>query len=219
MSNLIRNTLKKFYKSHRIGTSVGKTLLWIWIRRDLPKIIGDLGIDLAGGSMGNKRFFVTKKYMSVDIDQNKLDLGNSKFSDALVKNCDIESFLNTEGINPDVLVCVQTMGTNERFQHDRTEKIIMQMYHFLKPGGSMLFNIGSNIQDFEKLKYKLSSYFNGKFESVDAYFYGALHETKKNSLNPIFRLFLAYLMNFIPPLRTFFGFKKRKLYFCCFKKR
>ena len=39
MSKFIRNTLKKFYKSHRIGTSVGKTLLWIWIRRDLPKII------------------------------------------------------------------------------------------------------------------------------------------------------------------------------------
>ena len=73
MSKMIKNTLKKIYKSHQ--TSVGKTLLWIWIRRDLQKIFGDLGIDLAGGSMGNKRF-ATKNYMSVDIDQTKLDLAN-----------------------------------------------------------------------------------------------------------------------------------------------
>ena len=218
MSKMIKNTLKKIYKSHRIGTSVGKTLLWIWIRRDLPKIFGDLGIDLAGGSMGNKRFFATKNYMSVDIDQTKLDLGKFKYPDALIKNCDIESFLNTQGINPDVLLCVQTMGTNELFNHDRTEKVITQMYHFLKPGGSMLFNIGSNTKDFEMLKYKLSNYLIDKFEFVDANFYGALHETKKKSLNPILRLTLAYVMNFIPPLRTLFGFRKRKLYFCCLKK-
>ena len=68
------------------------------------------------------------------------------------------------------------------------------------------------------LKYKLSNYLIDKFEFVDANFYGALHETKKKSLNPILRLTLAYVMNFIPPLRTLFGFRKRKLYFC-FKKK
>ena len=34
--------------------------------------------------------------MSVDIDQTKLDLGKFKYPDALIKNCDIESFLNTQ---------------------------------------------------------------------------------------------------------------------------
>ena len=64
-----------FYRSHRIGLSAGKTLLWIWVKSDLPKIRGEIGIDLAGGSMVNKRFFRTKKYICVDIDRNELELG------------------------------------------------------------------------------------------------------------------------------------------------
>ena len=56
------NLLKSFYRSHRFGGSAGKMLLWIWVRKDMPKIKGELGIDLAGGTMGNKHFFSTKKW-------------------------------------------------------------------------------------------------------------------------------------------------------------
>ncbi len=217
---MIKTILKKFYRSHRLGSSVGKTLLWIWLRRDLPKIKGDFGVDLAGGSMNNKRFFATKKYLSVDIDKKKLDLGKSQNFDALIEICDIETFLQTNNERPDVMLCVQTMGTNEYFEHDKTEKVIKLMYDHLKPNGSMLFNIGSyKIRDFIFFKKNLLSYFDGKFESVEAKFYGALHVTKKKSMNPLIRLFLAYIMDLFPPFRTFFGLRKRKLYFCCLKKK
>lgn len=215
---MTKNILKKFYRSHRIGTSVGKTLLWIWLRRDLPKIYGEIGIDLAGGSMGNKRFFVTQTYMSVDINQEKLDTGKSKNIDALIQNSDIETYLQNETKKADVLLCVQTMGTNEYFQHNKTEKVVKLMYHFLKPGGSMFFNIGSSVGDLDKLKTELFFYLRGKFEKVEFKSYGALHITKKNPLNPIIRLILAYLMDIVPPLRTFFGTRNRKVYFCCLKK-
>ena len=44
------NLIKSFYKSHRIGSTSAKTLLWIWIKKDLSKIKGDTGVDLAGSN-------------------------------------------------------------------------------------------------------------------------------------------------------------------------
>ena len=160
---MIKTILKKFYRSHRLGSSVGKTLLWIWLRRDLPKIKGDFGVDLAGGSMNNKRFFATKKYLSVDIDKKKLDLGKSQNFDALIEICDIETFLQTNNERPDVMLCVQTMGSNEYFEHDKTEKVIKLMYDHLKPNGSMLFNIGSYIV-YDVIKSWFSYFNQGVFQ-------------------------------------------------------
>ena len=54
----MKKNFKSFYRSHRIGLSAGKTLLWIWVKNDLPKINGEVGIDLAGGRMFNKRFLL-----------------------------------------------------------------------------------------------------------------------------------------------------------------
>ena len=53
--------LTLYSRSFRVGFSAGKTLLWIWVKKDLTKMKGDIGIDLAGGRMLNKRFFSTKK--------------------------------------------------------------------------------------------------------------------------------------------------------------
>ena len=38
---------------------------------------GDLGLDLAGGAMGNKHFFSTKKYVCVDINLKDLERGKT----------------------------------------------------------------------------------------------------------------------------------------------
>ena len=128
--------LKDFYKSHRVGASVGKTLLWIWVREDLPKMKGDLGVDLAGGSMLTKRFFSTKKYISVDIDKKKLDLGRGRNLDAGTLNIKIQDFLKDEKkAAPDVLVCLQTMGTNNFFEHEETVDTVDAMCKSLKVEG------------------------------------------------------------------------------------
>ena len=69
-----------------------------------------------------------------------------------------EYLKNDNQEKPDVLVCFQTMGTNEFFEHDESLDVIKSMYNFLKPGGSMIFNIVwlNNINDLEK---QLSSFF------------------------------------------------------------
>ena len=212
----MKKIIKYLIGSPRIGSSAGKTLLFIWIKNDLKNIKGELGIDLAGGSMLNKRFFSTDEYVCVDIDQSKLDKGKNENSDAISINSKIQDFMNNKDQNkPDVLLCVQTMGTNRFFEHEETLKVIKQMYYFLKPGGSMIFNVGSVNINLNHLENKIKEILNQKFKSVNIRTYGAFHITHKNLTHRFNRLILAYLMNFFLPLRTFFGFKKRKIYFAC----
>jgi SAM-dependent methyltransferase len=212
----VKKIIKYLIGSPRIGSSAGKTLLFIWIKNDLKNIKGELGIDLAGGSMLNKRFFSTDKYVCVDIDQSKLDKGKNENSDAISINSKIQDFMNNKDQNKaDVLLCVQTMGTNRFFEHEETLKVIKQMYYFLKPGGSMIFNVGSVNINLNHLENQIKEILNQKFKSVNIRTYGAFHITHKNLTHRFNRLILAYLMNFFLPLRTFFGFKKRKIYFAC----
>lgn len=212
----MKKIIKYLIGSPRIGSSAGKTLLFIWIKNDLKNIKGELGIDLAGGSMLNKRFFSTDEYVCVDIDQSKLDKGKNENSDAISINSKIQDFMNNKDQNkPDVLLCVQTMGTNRFFEHEETLKVIKQMYYFLKPGGSMIFNVGSVNINLNHLENQIKEILNQKFKSVNIRTYGAFHITHKNLTHRFNRLILAYLMNFFLPLRTFFGFKKRKIYFAC----
>ena len=208
--------LKDFYKSHRVGASVGKTLLWIWVREDLPQMKGDLGVDLAGGSMLTKRFFSTKKYISVDIDKKKLDLGRGRNLDAGTLNIKIQDFLKDEKkAAPDVLVCLQTMGTNKFFEHEETVDTVDAMCKSLKAGGGMVFNVGSKSVDLNAIEIRLSALLAGKFKSVKIKHYGAMHITQEKRLPGPVILILAYSMNAFPPLRTLFGFKRKKIYYCC----
>ena len=212
----MKSALKFFYKSHRIGASTGKTLLWIWVRNDLPKLTGDLGIDLAGGTMGNKRFFKTKEYICVDINQSKLDIGIANNPDAKIINSRIQDFLlNENQKKPNLLVCLQTMGTNSYFEHDETLNVIKLMYRSLKEGGNMVFNIGKESGDLNIIEKEINIFFKKKFKSIQSKSYGALHKTYQKPIPGFARLGLAYIMHLLPPLRTLFGSKKDKLYYCC----
>ena len=212
--------LKKFFSPIRIGTSIGKTLLFIWLKKDLSKISGNLGIDLAGGAMLNKRFFKTNSYICVDIDQGKLDNGKQENPDGVIVNEDINVYMKRNYQNkPDVLLCVQTIGTNIKFNHEETLKIIESMFNFLNQKGSMVFNIGLSSGDLKVIENKLKIFFEGKFEKVQSKFYGTLHSSSHLYVHPYLRFFLAYVMHIIPPLRTFFGLEKKKIYFFCKNKK
>lgn len=212
----MKQIIKNLLNSIRIGGSAGKTLLFIWVKNDLKNIQSKISVDLAGGSMLNKRFFSTDKYICVDIDQSKLDRGKIKNPDAIIVNSKIQNFMkdNYEK-NFDLLLCVQTMGTNEFFEHDETLKTIKQMYFLLKQGGSMVFNVGSYNTNLNQLENQINEFLNKKFETINIKTYGAFHNSSENEVHWFNRLFLAYLMNFFIPLRTLFGFRKRKIYIYC----
>ena len=211
--------IKNFLNSIRIGGSPGKTLLFMWIKNDLKNIQSQISVDLAGGSMENKRFFSTDKYICVDINQSKLDKGKKVNPDAIIINSKIQDFMKNDYQKKiDLLVCVQTMGTNMFFEHDETFQTIKQMYYFPKQEGSMIFNIGSYNTNLNLLENQINEFLNGKFQNISVKSYGAFHITLENDKNWFKRLFLAYLMNIFVPLRNLFGFRKNKLYFFCHNK-
>ena len=234
-------------KLFRISSTPGKTLLWLLLKKDLTSVKGDLGVDLAGGSMLNKCFFNTKKYVSVDINQIKLSEGMEKYPDAIAVNETIQNYLSKITKKPNLLVCVQTFGTNMFFEHQETFEVIKNMSKTLSFDGSMVFNVGSyGDVDLEELKNKLSPLLKGQFQNINFMFYGAMHNriklprwkftkdgivrVKKKTLNKIgvlkriknfirsiFIMGLAYTMYLFPPLMTSFG--KKKIYLYCFCSR
>jgi len=229
-------------KRFRVSPKPAKTLLWIWVKKDLASMKGKIGVDLASGSMLNKPFFVTKNYIAVDVNKVKLDEGLVKYPDATVFNTTINDYLNNpKNESPDVLVCLQTMGTNQFFEHDETFSTIENMYRALRPGGGMIVNIGDFGVDLIDMERRLSELLHSKFASVrlrayGAFDYGGLQprweqvdgkfarrvgggqrpkQTPIHALLARFALPIALLMHLVPPLRTGFGMRKSRLYYCC----
>ena len=216
----MKKILKHLYKSHRIGVTTSKTLLWLHVKKDLPKIKGELGIDLAGGSMMTKRFFSTDRYISVDIDQEKLDEGKKNNPNAEAINCKIQDFMKIyQKERPELLVCFQTFGINNIFQHEETQEVVKMMTNFLKPGGSMIFNAGEFSLNLDVLDKELTPFLNRNFKKVDKKFYGAwISNINKNIPGP-YQLILAYIMFMFPFLNRIFNIKQRYIYFCCKNKK
>jgi len=218
MLSAINKILKLMIGQIRIGVTACKTLVFLWLKRDLRSIEGELGIDLAGGSMLNKKFFITKKYICVDIDKQKLKRGSDNFPDALAINDKIENFIKTYNQEkPDLLMCIQTMGINNKFDHSHTLIVIKMIYDLLKPGGSMVFNIGSFGVNLSLIEKELNEFFKIKFKFIKIRSYGFMNKTIEKP-NSYLHFFLASLMNIFPPLRTCFGLNKTNIY-CCFKKK
>lgn len=212
----LKNLIITLLDNPRIGASAGKTLAYIWIRDDLKNIKSELGVDLGGGSMLNKKYFKTDKYICVDIDQSELNKGMIASPDATAINSRMQEYMkNNSEKKADLLLCIQTMGANSNFEHDETFEVIKQMYNFLKPGGSMIFNYGTKNMSSIHLENYISEFVNKKFQSIKIKKYGAFHETVEKPMHTVNRLLLANLMKKFSPLRTLFGFKKRKIYFIC----
>tara|TARA_B100000989_G_C19420426_1_gene418374 strand:+ start:404 stop:658 length:255 start_codon:yes stop_codon:yes gene_type:complete len=82
---------------------------------------------------------------------------------------------NNSEVKADVLVCDQTMGTHKYFEHDEIIKVINQMCNFLKPGGSMIFNVGSKNKNLDQIEKQINILLNNKFKFFIIKRYGAFH--------------------------------------------
>ena len=106
----------------------------------------------------------------------KLNEGLQKHPDAEAVNSSIMDYLdNLKDEKPDVLVCVQTMGTNQFFDHDETCLTVEKMHEVLRSGGGMIFNVSSVGVDLNDMERRLNNLLKGKFKSVKSSFYGAFH--------------------------------------------
>ena len=216
MFDKFKKLIKFLIGSPRIAPTAGKTLLYIWLKKDLKNLKGSLGVDLGGGKMQNRKLFATNQYVCVDVNKSELDLGLAQNPDAIAECSRMQDFMkNNQLEKADFLLCVQTMGANSSFEHDETYEVVKQMYNFLKPKGNMIFNVGSTDTNLKQSRKQIFKFLDGKFKSLNVKDYGAFHKTSNDPKHPLLILFLAYLMKYFFPLRDFFGFKKKKIYFVC----
>ena len=144
--------------------------------------------------------------------------------------------INVTNEESDVLVCVQTVGTNQFFDHNETYSTAKKMNEALKSRSGMIFNVGDFGVDLDDMERKLSELCKSSFERVESRFYRAFgpagrqpfweliresivknfnhsKKAKTSRLRAKAAIVGAYLIDFLPTLRTGFGLRKRKVFF------
>ena len=185
-----------------------KQLLWIWVQRDMKKLSGSVGLDLAGGEMSNYDLFRADQYICADIDEERMIQGLAKVPDAKLIHSSLENFDSRE-IQGDIIVCVQTIGINNLFDAENTMIVVEKIIEATKPNGSAIFNIGSNSISYLP---SILNLIEKKFESVTIKSYGNIFFNLQYP--KVISLLLAIIMFFLPVFLR----GKNKRYIVCKRK-
>ena len=226
MKKLIKKIEKKLVP-FRVGSMPGKTLLWIWLRKDLNRIGSkNIGIDAACGPMINYKYIKAKKYIGFDLSEKSIKKGLLKYPEAKGVVCSLENAeeVKKEFGRGDTVVCVQTIGINGMFNCDNLYYVVDKLVSITNAGGSLIFNIGPKCGDVENIQSRLTPKLESEFKIVKAKRYGLLHEewvtdmdrnTIKYKLIAGLNILVALIMKSIPGLAHGYGRRVQYLYFVC----
>ena len=126
------------------------------------------GLDLACGDMSVKPFFQTTNYIGIDCDAARLELAALKHPDATAIVGKIEDNI----VVGDFVLCMQTIGFNRLFEESRTIQTVEKLIESVRPGGTLMFNIGRPCQIHRQ---EIESRLRASFNRVTARDYGALN--------------------------------------------
>ncbi len=167
-----------------------KQLMWLWLAKDMRESTGFRdGLDLACGDMSVKRLFRTDTYTGLDIDQERLELAGAKHPDANAVWGDIESCKLTG----DFVVCLQTIGFNRLFNHDRTLPTVRKLIACTRPDGTLIVNLGRQ----QNLADQVDDVLRDAFATVQRRTYGRFVEPRGYRVS----MMLAQTMNALTFLR------------------
>ena len=99
-----------------------------------------------------------------------------------------------------------------KFFHGKFQKVDKKFYGAFDPDG-----IPKNLR-WKKNEDGKVIRINNHSKTVKRGFFISIFKNFFSSLRNFFSLFVAIMMHFFPPLRTIFGLRKNKIYFCCEKK-
>lgn len=171
----------------------------------------EIGIDAACGRMGNRKLFGTSHYIGIDIDEDRIQSGKQKYPEARAVLSSIEE---ATGLNGDVVVCVQTININRSFESKSAIPVVEKLVEMCNPGGYLIFNVGNIGGPPKDIEPSIDAVLNRRFERIHKRRYGAF-DAKTRSVSSDTSMIIAYLMHLFPPFRTMFGFRYRRLYYCC----
>lgn len=181
----------------RFSKRPSKQLVWFFVHQDMKKSRGKItGIDMGCGEMLNYNLFETKKYIGVDLDNERLILGKKKYPQAAAVYSTIEDCENVHG---DFVLCIQVFN-NIYFQKDRIMFALDKLTSMLNKNGSMIFNIGKDVVKYEN---EIDAYLKSNFKKIKKKQYGA--PFSNNQYNSRLSLVIAVAMYFLPFIRKIGG--------------
>ena len=206
----------------RIGNTPHKALLRILMRRDGRRNSGTV-IDAACGRSLDRQMFHRMRYVGFDIDEVKLSEARRRLTppDDRIYVCSIEEAPNILEERGHLVVCVQTIGTNQWCDVRHVHQQVLSLIALTRTGGDLIVNVGNRDNNIEQMSEITQSLLEERFATVKVVRHGA---TAKKTQSPKKRHLLTYyaivLMMFAaPPLRTLFGRRHTKTYFYAQKKR
>lgn len=193
----------------RRSSRPSKQLLFLMLSKDMKSSQSyNIGLDLACGKMYNRGMFKTKKYIGIDIDEERIRKGLRKFPSATGLVYPLEDLPST--LEGDFVVCVQTIGINNYFDVKNTMNVINKIVESVNQNGVLIFNVGPKA--LELYERKIDELLVQSFSGVKKTEYGRW----TNETNKHLSLLLGVLMYIIPLLRK--G-KTRFAYYICHNKR
>lgn len=187
----------------RLASKPSRQLLWLWLEKDMKNLHGEIGLDAACGLFENKRFFRTKRYIGIDADDQRIEAGLKQHPDAEGEAIKIEDL--GERHAADVVLCVQAIGTNVKFESENALKAVEKLIEVTRPGGALIVNVGS-----KSPTHGIESALRAAFEHVEIRRYGRRMASFPVPLPQI----IAYFMNAFQSLRG-----DTKIYCLCKGKR
>lgn len=188
-----------------------KTLVYRWLQKDIEQHVASLerGMDVGCHEMPLRRFFKTSTYMGVDINLDRLNIGKSKYPEAIINHCSMFELSDTA----DIVVCLQTININSDFANGRTQEAVEKLASSTRPGGTLIFNIGPDIESGNLNHVK--NYLETQFSRVTEKKYGRLAD---QNMNKLLSKALAALMSRLPALRIPSRENQIYRYFCCYNR-
>ena len=187
----------------KISKRPEKQLMWMWLSRDMKLSRGaEVGLDLACGPMRHRPNFLTDHYVGVDLDPERIERGLAKHPEVTGVVAGIEDIdPETRG---DFVICIETLGINLRFDVDKMMLVLPKIVDAVRPGGTLIFNIGIDSAFEQQIDELLAT----AFQDVDKREYGAGHDRTSTLISYAH----AKLMLWFPRLRQ--GAKKKAYYLC-----
>lgn len=116
--------------------------------RELKKHFRD-GVDVACNAFHNARYFKVDRYTGLDIENPEtplpFGLPNSEFR--------LSDVVHDRIPDGDLVMCVETVGITALFEHERSLEVSKKLVDAVRPGGTLVFNIGphTSLEDAEKI--------------------------------------------------------------------
>jgi hypothetical protein len=145
-----------------------------------------------------------RRYIGVDLDQEKLRAGKAEHPNATAILGKVEEL--APDVSGDIVLCLQCIGVNKHFENRQALQFVQRIIKATRPGGALVFNLGpkvaAHLDEIDKVV-------RGQFASCRRFDYGRFHKPEGH----LWALPLARLMRAAPNFAKSSAFPAQ-LYIC-----